>query len=182
MHSTRRQILLGALGGVAASAWATRAHADDADTSGRWLDLTHVHTGESLHLPFRDASGAAIPESLVALRRLLRDFRAAEEHDIDVALYDQLHDLALAAGADAHYEIICGYRSPATNEMLRERGRGVAAHSMHLSGQALDVRLLGVRCESLGAIALAQARGGVGIYRGSDFVHIDTGRVRSWTD
>ena len=81
-----------------------------------------------------------------------------------------------------HYEIISGYRSPATNEKLRQTGGGgVARRSLHMDGRAIDVRLAGCRLSQLRDLALAMNAGGVGYYPTSAFVHLDTGRVRSWS-
>ncbi len=99
---------------------------------------------------------------------------------MDARLYDQLADLADAAGVEPHYEIISGYRSPATNAALHERSSGVSSKSLHMQGRAMDVRLRSVETARLNELALAQARGGVGYYPGSRFVHLDTGRVRRW--
>ena len=93
---------------------------------------------------------------------------------------DLLADLAEMAGVDPRFQIISGYRSPETNAALHERSAGVAVKSMHLEGRAIDVRLHGVSCARLGELARTVQRGGVGYYRSSDFVHIDTGRIRSW--
>jgi uncharacterized protein YcbK (DUF882 family) len=88
--------------------------------------------------------------------------------------------VALAAGRDARFEVISGYRSSGTNARLAAASAGVARRSLHMDGRAIDVRLKGASCASVRDIALALARGGVGFYRQSDFVHLDTGRVRSW--
>ena len=104
----------------------------------------------------------------------------ARAHDIDLALYDQLYDLALAARCDPRFEIISGYRSPESNAKMAAASRGVAKHSLHMQGRAIDMRLQGCSCADLRDLALAAARGGVGYYRSSNFVHIDTGRFRTW--
>lgn len=145
----------------------------------RWLEMLSTHTGESLALAYRDASGL-LADSLHQFNWLLRDFRVEEQHTMDAPLFDQLADLALAAGVEPRYEIISGYRSPRTNAALADAGHGVATHSLHIEGRAIDVRLRGVNCATLRDLALTMQRGGVGYYRKSDFVHIDTGRVRRW--
>ena len=99
---------------------------------------------------------------------------------IDPAVFDVLHSVAGTCHADPMFEVISGFRSAASNEMLREQGGGVARKSLHLKGMAIDVRLRGVACTHLRDVGLELARGGVGYYRKSDFVHLDTGRVRSW--
>ena len=110
----------------------------------------------------------------------VRDHRANESAPMDPVLFDQLATLAATAGVAPHYEIISGYRSPTTNARLAEAGRGVAKRSLHMEGRAIDVRLRGVPCDALRDLALGAARGGVGYYQKSDFVHLDTGRVRTW--
>jgi uncharacterized protein YcbK (DUF882 family) len=149
-------------------------------TAERWLDLFNTHTAETLKLAYRDARGL-VAAALPRLDWILRDQRANEATHMDPLLYDQLADLAQAAGVEPHFEIISGYRSPATNAGLVAAGRGVAPGSLHVQGRAVDVRLRGVACATLRDLALRAARGGVGFYPGSDFIHIDTGRVRSWS-
>jgi uncharacterized protein YcbK (DUF882 family) len=143
------------------------------------LVLRNVHNPESLDLTFfRD--GAYVPDSLAAVRVLLRDYRNDEQHAIDPPLLDYLHDVALGLGVDPVFSVISGYRSPQTNAMLHERSSGVARHSLHIEGRAIDVRLAGVDCARLAEHALRFERGGVGYYRKSDFVHLDTGAFRTW--
>ena len=114
------------------------------------------------------------------LDAFLRDHRTGDEHPIDPALYDILNDLRLATGTRSPFHVISAYRSPRTNSMLQENGRGVAKGSLHLQGRAIDVRLADVGSASLRDAAVELQRGGVGYYRGPDFVHVDTGRVRRW--
>jgi len=128
---------------------------------------------------YRGASGL-VEGAVQGLQHLLRDHRNNAQHPMDTGLYDLLADLAERAGVDPRFQIISGYRSPQTNAALHEASSGVAVRSMHLEGRAIDVRLRGVSCEKLAQLALAQSQGGVGYYRRSDFVHVDTGRVRSW--
>lgn len=144
----------------------------------RALAFQHTHTGESLDVVYY-ARGGYLRDALGRINHLLRDFRTGEMHPIDPALLDLLHGLCAACGNGA-FEIISGYRSPNTNALLRQRSHGVAAHSLHLEGRAIDVRLPGVRTDRLRDAAISLAGGGVGYYPGSDFVHLDTGRVRSW--
>ena len=94
---------------------------------------------------------------------------------------DHLVEVAHAVGAEPKFSVISGYRSPQTNAMLHERSAGVAQHSLHMDGRAIDVRISGVDCADLAARALDLRRGGVGYYRASDFVHLDTGAFRTWT-
>jgi len=143
------------------------------------IALRNLHTPESLDLEFFRGD-AYVPDALAAIQVLLRDYRNNEQHPIDPPLLDYLHEVALHAGVDPVFSVISGYRSPQTNEQLRERSSGVARHSLHLEGRAIDVRLAGVDCADLAAGALKLTRGGVGYYRKSDFVHLDTGSFRTW--
>lgn len=147
--------------------------------ASRWLELFNTHTSEAISLAYRDARGFVAP-ALGKLQWILRDHRANEAAPMDPALFDQLADLAEAAGVEPRYEIISGYRSPRTNARLAKAGHGVARRSLHMEGRAIDVRLKGISCADLRDLALDAGRGGVGYYRSSDFVHLDTGRVRSW--
>ncbi len=144
----------------------------------RELSFYHTHTSEKLDIVYAE-NGAYVPEALSAIDYLLRDFRSGDVHSIDPRLLDLLHTVRTRTGG-GHFEVISGFRSPATNEMLRERSGSVARNSMHLKGQAIDVRLTGVDSFRLRRAAVALARGGVGYYPDSDFVHLDTGRVRTW--
>jgi uncharacterized protein YcbK (DUF882 family) len=141
--------------------------------------LFNTHTRDRLTLPFF-ADGAYLPGSLARLDRFLRDHRTGEEHPIDPALFDLLHELRRTTGTKGPFHVISGYRSPATNARLRSAGEGVAKGSLHLEGRAIDVRLADVSSAVLRDAACELSRGGVGYYRQSDFVHVDTGRVRAW--
>jgi uncharacterized protein YcbK (DUF882 family) len=175
---------MGCAAGLAAgSGWPrpARARTPQAD-SGRGakrIVLANLHTGEQLDTEFF-RGGSYVDESLASIQVLLRDFRNDEQHVIDPSLMDTLYDVALQLGVDPVFSVISGYRSPQTNEQLRQRGSGVARHSLHLEGRAIDVRLARVDCAGLAARALGLARGGVGYYRQSDFVHLDTGAFRTW--
>ena len=150
-----------------------------AAASARSLALSNTHTGEAITV--RYARGEAyIPDALRALDHFLRDFRTNETHAIEPQLFDQLHDLAAITGTSAPFQVISGYRSEATNRGLRAASRGVASHSLHLEGRAIDIRLVDVKLDDLRDAAISLKSGGVGYYRDSDFVHIDTGRVRRW--
>ena len=99
---------------------------------------------------------------------------------MDPKLLDVLYDLRNELGSEETFEVISAYRSPKTNEMLRGKSGGVAKNSQHLLGNAIDVRLRGTKTKQLRDTALSMQRGGVGYYEKSDFVHLDTGRVRRW--
>jgi uncharacterized protein YcbK (DUF882 family) len=189
MTWSRRRVLKlgGALAGVSAAGLLVRpaqsreapAPAPSSATSSRRIALLNLHTGERLDIEYcRD--GAYVPQALSAIEVCLRDYRTGDRHAIDPALMDYLHDVARAAGFDPSFSVISGYRSPQTNSMLHERSAGVAQHSLHMEGRAIDVRVTGIDCADLAARALDLKRGGVGYYRASDFVHLDTGAFRTW--
>jgi uncharacterized protein YcbK (DUF882 family) len=151
-----------------------------AATNGvRALSFVHTHTAERLAVEYA-AGNDYIPDGLAAVNHFLRDFRTNEVHPIDTGLLDLLHGLAMLTGTGRPFEVISGYRSPKTNAMLRQRSEGVAAGSLHVVGQAIDIRLRDVPLEGLKRAALEMHRGGVGYYPKSEFVHVDTGRVRTW--
>lgn len=125
--------------------------------------------------------GAYQDAALAQVQHFLRDFRNDEEHAIDPHLLDILYELKLLIGEDATFEVISAYRSPQTNAKLREKSTGVSEHSLHMEGRAIDVRVTKFSTVKLRDFALSLKRGGVGYYAGSDFVHIDRGRPRSWT-
>jgi uncharacterized protein YcbK (DUF882 family) len=148
-------------------------------TSARHIALQNLHTDERMEIEyFRD--GAYLPEALAAIDKQLRDFRSGERHVIDPHLMDYLVEVAHAIGVEPVFSVISGYRSPQTNASLREKSTGVAQHSLHMEGRAIDVRMRGVDCTKLASHAEDLKRGGVGYYRGSDFVHLDTGAFRTW--
>ena len=136
----------------------------------RRLAFYHTHTSETLDIVYSE-HGAYVPEALDEIHHLFRDFRTGDIHPIDPHLLDLLHDVKQVTGGTRHFEIISAYRSPATNHMLASRSNGVADHSLHLQGQAIDVRLPGVKTADLRRAALRRAGGGVGYYPDSDFVH-----------
>jgi uncharacterized protein YcbK (DUF882 family) len=111
---------------------------------------------------------------------VLRDFRTDESHPIDRRLLDLLHNLSQRVGTRAPFQVISGYRSPATNAMLRAESSGVASRSLHMQGMAIDIALQDVALADLRQAALDLQSGGVGYYPTSGFVHVDVGRVRRW--
>jgi len=145
----------------------------------RALKFVHTHTGEKLAVEYFNG-GEYLPDALGTVNHFLRDFRTGDVHPIDPDLLDLLHHLTTKTETSNAFQVISGYRSPATNEMLRQHSEGVAAGSLHMKGQAIDIRLADVPLPKLRAAALANGRGGVGFYPVSNFVHVDTGRVRAW--
>jgi len=168
---------VGFICGAAAAIWARSAPADTANVQS--VSFVHTHTGEKLTAAYwKDGEYQA--DVLQQVNHLLRDFRTNEVHVIDPALLDLLFELRTKVGSERAFHVISAYRSPKTNEMLRQSSNGVAEHSMHMLGKAIDVRLESFPTERLAEVARSLRRGGVGYYRASDFVHVDTGRVRYW--
>lgn len=173
-----RRDFLRAAGAVAASLGPVAgACARAAET--RSLSFVHTHTGETLSAVYFQ-SGAYRPGGLQRINHVLRDFRTDETHVIDPRVLDILFDLQVLMNRDEPYQVISGYRSPHTNAVLHSRSTGVAEHSLHMQGQAIDVRVSGFPTRRLRELALQIGRGGVGFYPQSDFVHLDCGRVRFW--
>jgi uncharacterized protein YcbK (DUF882 family) len=144
------------------------------------LHFFHTHTGERLNVVYRSGRGYD-QGSLARLNYYLRDHRTGEIHEYDPRVFDLLHDLTTALGnPDLEIDVVCGYRTPWSNEFLRTHGHGVARHSLHMEAMAIDIRVPGIPTAQLRDAALALHRGGVGYYAASDFVHVDVGRVRRW--
>ena len=163
-HSTAGIILAQSMPGFAAH------------TPGDYLSFYHTHTRETLKLNLKEKSS----KMLRTVNRFLRDFRTGEVRSIDPQLLDILGRIQKLSGRSGTFEVISGYRSAATNQMLRKASNKVAKKSLHMAGQAIDVRLTGLRTRDLRDLACSLKKGGVGYYPDSNFVHIDTGRVRTW--
>jgi len=177
VNSLSRRRFVTALG---ASALAIGPRWVQAGTGGtRALRFDNLQTGEKLNVEYFDA-GRYLPDALSAVNRLLRDFRTGDVGAMEPALLDLLHGLAALTHSKRAFQVISGYRSPATNEALHHRSSGVASGSLHMRGQAIDIRLADVPLATLRDAALSMRSGGVGYYAASDFVHVDTGRVRAW--
>jgi uncharacterized protein YcbK (DUF882 family) len=145
----------------------------------RSLKFYALHTGESLSTTYWQ-DGSYIPGELDRVNYILRDFRANEVKPIDPALLDLLTRIQYRLGTNEPFQVISGYRSPVTNAMLHANSEGVAVHSLHLEGKAIDICVPGRSLAQLRGAALAQRSGGVGYYPKSNFVHVDTGRIRFW--
>jgi uncharacterized protein YcbK (DUF882 family) len=183
-HLTRRRFLR--IGALAAAGLALPgvAHAGlriatAADSDPRGLKFYNLHTDERLEVEYF-ARGAYLPDALDAINHILRDFRRNEVKAIDPHLLDLLHTLNRRLDTREPFDVISGYRSPLTNAMLHAQSEGVAAHSLHIDGKAIDLRVPGRDLALVHRTALAMDAGGVGYYPRSDFVHVDTGRVRRW--
>jgi uncharacterized protein YcbK (DUF882 family) len=145
----------------------------------RTLSFYNTHTYEHLTIIYRRGNDY-LQDALARINHILRDHRSGEEYPIDPQLLDYLYDLLEKIGYRGEVHIISGYRSPKTNTMLHDRSPGVAERSLHTRGRALDFRLPGINTKKVWETARSMKRGGSGYYRSSDFVQIDSGRVRSW--
>ena len=145
----------------------------------RSISFDNLHTGETLKTTYW-ADGGYVRDALKEIDWVLRDFRTGDIKAIDPGLLDILNALHKQLDSTAPYGIISGYRSPATNAMLHENSNGVATKSLHMRGMAIDVRLGDRALKDLHKAALSLKAGGVGYYPRSNFVHLDTGRVRHW--
>ncbi len=173
--STRRWFIAGAAAAVSLAATPL-----EAATRPRRLLLHNLHTKEDLDVIYRRGQVFDRP-ALTRLNHFLRDWRRDEVLPIDPRLYDIMTAIADRLGQVPRFEIVSGYRSPETNAMLRRAGGGAAKKSLHMFGRAIDLRLEGARLRDVREVARQLERGGVGYYPKSQFVHIDTGNVRTWS-
>lgn len=145
----------------------------------RELAFYNIHTGEKISATYW-SDGNYLKDGIKEISWLLRDHRAGVASSMDPKLFDLLHQLQTEVGHPGEFQVISGYRSPATNNMLNKHTSGVAKRSYHMLGQAIDVRLPGFETRHLHKAAKSFKAGGVGYYSKSDFVHLDVGRVRYW--
>ena len=178
-YLSRRDFLKMSAGGVVVAStlpsvcWASRAD------EPRVLAMNNLNTGELLESCYFDGSDY-VDKELKRLDKFCRDHRRNEVHPMDRRLFDQISQIQKLIGTENEVIVISGYRSPATNSSLRNSSSGVAKKSMHMEGKAIDFRLDGVKLSKVRDAALSLKAGGVGYYPRSNFVHIDTGLVRSW--
>lgn len=164
------------------SLWIAPAHSLDVSTNIPIyrLRLYHTHTNERLDIVYRRGQ-EYVPAAIGELEHFLRDHRTGTVHHFDPRLFDLLHDLTGNLGRqDTEIDVVCGYRTPWSNNFLRSRSRAVAQHSLHMQAMAIDIRVPGVDTAKLRDAALSMHRGGVGYYARQQFVHVDVGRVRRW--
>ena len=148
--------------------------------NARSLDFDHTHTGERLSIVFA-VGHHYVPDALITLNRFLRDHYSGEIGTIDPQLFDLLFKTRQELGSDQAFQVISGYRCAATNSHLRNsRGGGVARQSLHMHGQAIDIRIPGVPLSDLRDAAMSLKAGGVGFYPRDRFVHVDTGKLHYW--
>ena len=151
----------------------------DSLTPEKDLAFYNTHTSEDLSVVYW-ARGKYLRHALTEVNHILRDYRTGEVKAIDARLLDLVHALGRNVGSRRPFHVISGYRSPKTNARLRAQGRGVARHSLHMQGKAIDIRLPGCKLAVLHRAAIELKGGGVGYYPASDFIHIDVGPVRYW--
>lgn len=178
----RDALKLGLAGALAASVpllGAGEAQARGRDDAWR-VSFRQAHTGEAFNGVYR-VGDKYLPEAFERLNYVLRDFRTKEVFPMDPRIIDVLSLVQAKTNTSRPFEILSGYRSPKTNSNLRRNTSGVAKNSFHMYGQALDIRVPGVRTSTLRSNAMSLKAGGVGYYPKSGFVHIDTGTVRTWS-
>jgi uncharacterized protein YcbK (DUF882 family) len=175
----RRGFLSLGLGAAAAMLVVSPVEAAVRRLPERSLNLYNTHTGETLKTVYW-GEGRYQPRAITQVSKLLRDHRTGAIHPIDPHLLDLLVSVQRRLGAKGAVHVVSGYRSPATNAILASYSDGVATHSLHTQGKAIDIRVPGHTTRMIGRAARSLRAGGVGTYPESDFVHIDTGRVRVW--
>lgn len=185
-NSSRRLWVAGATlfliapSGARAQSGGVSSQQSSQESQNHRLLLYNTHTGERIELVYRRGD-QYVAGALAKLDYFLRDHRTGDVHRFDPRLYDILSDLTLAIGhPGGEIDIVCGYRTSSTNESLRAHTTGVAKNSLHIRAEAIDLRMPGIDTLKLRKAALALRRGGVGYYPHSDFIHVDTGRVRQW--
>jgi uncharacterized protein YcbK (DUF882 family) len=144
------------------------------------LSLLNIHTNDKLTVKFRNISGEYDPGALKDLNWILRCHYTGQVHDIDKDVIEFVNLVDKRCGGRNEIQIISGYRSPEYNKKLINEGRHVVKNSLHLAGKAMDIRIPGVDLSKLRDEALKLKLGGVGYYKQSDFVHLDSGRFRTW--
>lgn len=156
-----------------------QVHANILAIKEKQLAFLNLHTGERIRTTYW-AEGHYLPEALMAIKNILRDHRTDETYEMDLNLLNMLQLLRARMDTSEEFHVISAYRSPKTNAMLSSRSNGVATRSLHMQGKAIDIRLPGHALIDLRKAVLSLESGGVGYYPKSNFIHIDTGRVRQW--
>lgn len=175
----RREFLKLGAAAVVAAAFPSVGFGRAIETYEKSLSFYNIHTGESLRTTYW-ADGVYLPESLEEISKVLRDHRTGDRIAMDKDVLDLLHAVRTKLDSRQPFQIISGYRSPKTNAMLHKNTSGVAKKSLHMLGQAIDINLPGTDLATLRKAAMSEKAGGVGYYPESNFVHVDSGRVRYW--
>jgi uncharacterized protein YcbK (DUF882 family) len=184
LQVSRRQLLQYGMAGLAALAVTgipiAEAEAAAGKTKGRrLLSFRNLHTDEKLQVAYWQ-DGKYDNSALKKIYHIMRDHRTGTSRVMDTRLIDTLHDLQKRLKSDGVIEIISGYRSPKSNAMLARNSDGVARKSFHVQGKAIDIQLSDKSLRQIYNAALTMKRGGVSLYNGSGFVHVDTGPFRTW--
>lgn len=156
-----------------------RPYQNRSRVSEKVLALYNTQTGENLTTVYW-AQGDYVGEAIADINHIFRDHRANAIRSIDLDLLDLLYAIQQKLDSHEPFHVISGYRTPATNALLRRRSKRVSKHSLHMQGKAVDISLPGYDAQTIRRVALSLNRGGVGYYPYSNFIHIDTGPVRSW--
>jgi uncharacterized protein YcbK (DUF882 family) len=185
MGLSRRSILRAGGAAILSASVAGKAIAAPAlvglkETGARTLSFDCYNTGEQLKRTTYWADGQYVPDALKEINYAMRDYRSGEVYPIEPKVLDLIHEIGRKLDTNCHFEMYSGYRSPRTNAMLRSMDTSVAAHSLHMKGEAVDITLPGRSLVQLRQTALAMQAGGVGYYPDADFLHVDIGRVRRW--
>ena len=178
---SRRAFLTAGLAATAACLFPYKALAEVPNvlSAEKELSFYNTHTGESMKAVYW-RQGVYLPQAVGDMNHIMRDYRTGEVKEIDPDLFDLLFALREKLGSTGPFHIISGYRSEATNSLLRVTSNGVANKSLHIDGKAIDIRIAGYELKTLQRAAIDLRRGGVGYYPGSDFVHVDVGKIRYW--
>lgn len=174
-----RRLFLKSIAGATASLPVVPAWSKLQQVQVRTLNFKNIHTGETLRSTYW-VEGEYLSDEMTLVDRILRDHRTGEVVDMDTRLLDILYVMQQLVKVPGPYHVISGYRSPASNEQLRAEHSGVAKHSFHMQGRAIDICLPGCDLKALRNAALSMQAGGVGYYPKSNFIHVDTGNVRHW--
>jgi len=177
-HPSKRLFIQGALGAVVAMN-SSALFASVQPLREKHIEIKNLHTGESAKTTFW-ADGQYLKDELQVMNNVLRDHRSNDVYPMDPALFDLLHALQATVETKGSFQVVSGYRSSATNQMLRANSTRVARRSLHMQGKAIDILLPGCDLAHLQTAALGLKAGGVGYYPKSNFIHVDTGRVRFW--
>ena len=183
-NSTRRSFITMSLAAAATLAAPTLVQAAPLEVAlrplrDRSLNLYNTHTGEHLSAVYW-SKGRYHADAIAKISHLLRDHRSGDVHAMDPHVLDLIAAVSHKCDAKGPVHIISGYRSPATNAWLAANSDGVAHNSMHMQGKAIDIRLPGHSIHHVGRAAMSLKGGGVGLYPASDFVHVDSGKLRHW--
>lgn len=176
---SRRSLLIGLTAAVASPALAAAAPGPVADATMRRFWMTSIHTREHIDVVYY-RNGEYDATALKQIHHFLRDWRTGDIYQMDLTAINLWSDLHHALGSQHPFQLISGYRSPKTNDHLRTSSTGVAKKSLHQRGMAADLRLQDRSLRQIAKTARAIGAGGIGLYSRSNFIHIDTGRARSW--